>query len=253
MEAIIRKNNDQIIKEARDAYKGQWGNVFLAFLLSTLVSAAIGLGVYLGVGLIMVIIHRILNFLLSPIIGRDWYQLSMIIVIFIGAIPVAILSLIFQGRFWIWRNSYILRKSRGEDVSYSDFKTIFEGFKNIKEIKASLLNKDQLIKNLLPAIILLLTTVSISLGYVLLVIPGIIVSFMLALVPFIAAEENNINPMDAMKKSAHMMDGYKMKLFWCYVKLIPLAILCALPCGLGLFWFGPYMSFVLAKFYDAHK
>ena len=76
---------------------------------------------------------------------------------------------------------------------------------------------------------------------------------MLALVPFIAAEENNINPMDAMKKSAHMMDGFKMKLFWCYVKLIPLAILCALPCGLGLFWFGPYMSFVLAKFYDAHK
>ena len=76
---------------------------------------------------------------------------------------------------------------------------------------------------------------------------------MLALVPFIATEENNINPMDAMKKSAHMMDGYKMKLFWCYVKLIPLAILCALPCGLGLFWFGPYMSFVLTKFYDAHK
>jgi len=50
-----------------------------------------------------------------------------------------------------------------------------------------------------------------------------------------------------------MMDGYKMKLFWCYVKLIPLAILCALPCGLGLLWFGPYMSFVIAKFYDAHK
>ena len=31
------------------------------------------------------------------------------------------------------------------------------------------------------------------------------------------AEENNINPIDAMKKSADMMDGYKMKLFWCYV------------------------------------
>jgi uncharacterized membrane protein len=165
----------------------------------------------------------------------------------------AILWLIFQGRFWIWQNNYILRKSRGEDISYSDFKTIFEGFKNINEIKASLLNKEQLLKNLLPAITLLLTTISILLGYALLVIPGIIVSFMLALVPFIAVEEHNINPMDALKKSANMMDGYKMKLFWCYVKLIPLAILCALPCGLGLFWFGPYMSFVIAKFYDAHK
>lgn len=42
METAIRKNNDQIIKEAREAFKGQWGNVFLAFLLSTLVSVAIG-------------------------------------------------------------------------------------------------------------------------------------------------------------------------------------------------------------------
>ena len=244
METAIRKNNDQIIKEAREAFKGQWGNVFLAFLLSTLVSAAIGL----GVSLIMAIIYNVLDFV-DFVFSDSLMELLVVILVIIGVI----LWLIFQGRFWIWQNSYILRKSRGEDVSYSDFKTIFEGFKNINEIKASLLNKDQLLKNLLPAIILLLTTVSILLGYVLLVIPGIIVSFMLALVPFIAAEENNINPMDAMKKSAHMMDGYKMKLFWCYVKLIPLAILCALPCGLGLFWFGPYMSFVLAKFYDAHK
>ena len=241
METAIRKNNDQIIKEAREAFKGQWGNVFLAFLLSTLVSAAIGL----GVSLIMAIIYNVLDFVFS----YRLMELFTVILIIIGAI----LWLVFQGRFWIWQNNYILRKSRGEDVSYSDFKSIFEGLKNINEIKASLLNKDQLLNNLLPAILLLLSTLSILLGYVLLIIPGIIVSFMLALVPFIAAEENNINPIDVMKKSAEMMDGYKMKLFWCYVKLIPLAILCALPCGLGLFWFGPYMSFVLAKFYDAHK
>lgn len=241
METVIRKNNDEIIKEARESFKGQWANVFLAFLLSTLVSAAIGI----GISLIMAIIYKVLDFVFS----YRLMELFAIILFIIGAI----LWLIFQGRFWIWQNSYILRKSRGEDVSYSDFKTIFAGFKNINEIKASLLNKDQLITNLLPAIILLLTTVSILLGYVLLIIPGIIVSFMLVLVPFIVVEENNINPMDALKKSADMMDGYKMKLFWCYIKLIPLAILCALPCGLGLFWFGPYLSFVIAKFYDAHR
>jgi uncharacterized membrane protein len=241
METAIRKNNDQIIKEAREAFKGQWGNVFLAFLLSSLVSAGIGL----GVSLIIAIIYNVLDFVFS-------YRLMELLVVILTVMG-AILWLIFQGRFWIWQNNYILRKSRGEDISYSDFKTIFEGFKNINEIKASLLNKEQLLKNLLPAITLLLTTISILLGYALLVIPGIIVSFMLALVPFIAVEEHNINPMDALKKSANMMDGYKMKLFWCYVKLIPLAILCALPCGLGLFWFGPYMSFVIAKFYDAHK
>jgi hypothetical protein len=240
METIIRKNNEQIILEAKKAFEGQWLNVFIASLLpSMILNLAQGFGIFL--------------FIVGGIIEGDKLNIFQWLLFIILVIVGNILVFLFQGRFWIWQNSYILRKSRGEDVSYSDFKTIFEGFKNINEIKASLLNKDQLLKNLLPAIILLLTTVSILLGYVLLVIPGIIVSFMLALVPFIAAEENNINPMDAMKKSAHMMDGYKMKLFWCYVKLIPLAILCALPCGLGLFWFGPYMSFVLAKFYDAHK
>lgn len=241
METTLRKNNDQIIKEAREAFKGQWGNVFLAFLLSTLVSTAIGL----GVSLILVTIHYVLHFIFS----YRLMELFQVILIIIGAV----LWLIFQGRFWIWQNSYILKKSRGEVLSYYDFKTIFEGFKNFNEIKASILNKEQLIKNLLPATIVLLTTISILLGYVLLVIPGIIISFMLAFVPFIVVEENNISPIDALKKSASMIDGYKMKLFWCYVKLIPLAILCALPCGLGLLWFGPYLSFVLAKFYDAHK
>lgn len=241
MEMLIRKNNDQIIKEAREAFKGQWGNVFLAFLLSSLV----GVTIFLGIALLLGIVYTILSFFFSNMI----MGLFLVILRIIGIV----LLLIFQGRFWIWQNNYILRKSRGEDVSFSDFKTIFKGFKKISEIKASILNKDQLLKNLLPAITLLLITVSILLGCVLLVIPGIIVSFILALVPFIVAEENNINPIDAMKKSADMMDGYKMKLFWCYVKLIPLFILCALPCGLGLIWYLPYVYFVKAKFYDAHK
>lgn len=236
METVIRKNNDQIIKDAREAFKGQWGNVFLALILSSLVST----GICIGLSSIIAVIYFILNFI---------FDIPLLIYFLFGAI----LWLVFQGRLWIWQNRYILRKSRGEDVSYTDFKTIFEGFKNIKEIKASFLNFDQLLKNTLPAITLLLTTTAIFLGYALLIIPGIIVSFMLVLVPFVVAEENNINPMDAMKKSVKLMDGYKMKLFWCYVKLIPLAILCLLPCGLGMIWFGPYMSFVLAKFYDAHR
>ena len=238
METIERKNNDQIIKEAREAFKGQWGDVFLAFLLSTLVSLAIGI----GIALIITLILTILEFIIS---------VELFVKIFF--ITGAILWLIIQARFWIWQNNYILRKSRGEDVSYSDFKTIFEGFKNINEIKASLFNKDQLIKNLLPVITLLLTTVSIILGYVLLIIPGIIVSLMLALLPFIVAEKNDIDPVEAIKKSSNMMDGHKMKLFLCCVELLPLCILCILPFGLGLLWFGPYMFFVLAKFYDAHK
>lgn len=242
METVTRKNNDQIILEAKKAFEGQWLNVFIASLLPSIILNTIqGFGIFL--------------FIVGGIIEGDELNIFQWLLFIILVIVGNILVLLFQGRFWIWKNNYILEKSRGAEVSYFDFRTIFVGFTSLDEIKASLLNKDQLIVNLLPAITLSLTTASIMLGYVLLIIPGIIISFMLALVPFIVVEEdsNNINPIEVVKKSAYMMDGYKMKLFWCYVKLIPLFILCALPCGLGLFWFVPFMSFVLAKFYDAHK
>jgi len=234
METVIKKNNDQIIFEAKKAFQGQWLNIFIASLPSIL----LGFGVFFTGGAIIeshkLNIFQLLIFIILAIVGN-------------------ILVFLFQGRFWIWKNNYVLKKSRGEEVSLYDFRTIIAGFTSIDEIKASLLNKDQLIINLFPAITFLLSIVSILLGSLLLVIPGLIISLMLAFVPFIVVEDNSINPIDAVKKSVFMMDGYKMKLFLCYVKLIPLLILCLLPCGLGLFWFFPFLSFVLAKFYDAHK
>jgi hypothetical protein len=236
---VNMKNNDQIIQEARKSFEGQWLNVMIAtFLPSMILNLVQGFGIFIFVGVI--IEGHKLNIL-------EW--LLFIIPIVVGNILV----FFFQSRFWIWKNNYILEKSRGEEVSYSDFRTVFAGFTSLNEIKASLLNKDQLIKNLYPAIVILITTLSIISGFILLIIPGVIVSFMLALVPFVVVENKNINPIDALIKSSSIMDGFKMKLFWCIVKLIPLYILCLLPCGLGLFWFIPYMSFVLAKFYDAHK
>ena len=253
MDTTVLKNNNQIIKEAREAFKGKWGKVFLTQIIAQLLYLIIVLTIFIG------FVPTLLLHLLNPIISKVSMSLvflfSMIAGVFgwLFLIIWLLVALIFFGRIWKWLTVFILKTSRGEDVSYSDFKTIFEGFNNFKEIKASIFNKKQLKINLFPAFTILLTTASILAGSLLLVIPGIIISLMLAIVPYILAEGNNISPIDVLKRSSSIMDGYKMKLFWCYVKLIPLGILCTLPLGIGLLWFVPYLSFVLAKFYDAHK
>lgn len=241
METTPVKSNDEIIKEAKAAFKGQWGDVIVALILSSLVGAAIYGVMYLAILLVCMVLNVVFSSSIVGLLGILLYAIGVII------------GIIFQGRIWNWQNDYILRKSRGEQVSNTDFKAIFEGLSSIQDLKPFLLNKDNLYKNLIPAITQVLYTVCILVGYVLLVIPGVIISFMFALVPFISTEERELQPAEVLKKSTALMDGYKMKLFQCYVKLIPQMLLCLITCGIALFWFVPFLSFVMARFYDAHR
>jgi uncharacterized membrane protein len=235
------KTNSEIIKEAREAFKGQWGGYFLAMLLSSIVSMAIGGSIY--------VVFLILTSILSLILSSGLVSILAFILAIIGAF----ISFIFLGRIWNWQYTYVLKRSRGEDISYTDFKSIFQGISSFSDLKTFFLDINVVSKNIVPSLTLLLSILGIMFGYILLIVPGVIISFMYVPVPFISAEEKDLSAMDVLRKSSKLMHGNKMKLFWCYVKLIPLMILCSLPCGLGLLWFGPYLSFVIAKFYDAHK
>ncbi|NBO61304.1 MAG: hypothetical protein EBU82_10085 [Flavobacteriia bacterium] len=206
MTASAHKSNEEIIEEAKVAFKGQWGDVILAFILSAVINSLIGLGLFAILGVIQFIASFIFSYEIRGL-------LSLVLIP-----PFALIWLIFQGRVWIWQSNFVLRKSRGENPSFTDFNNLFLGFTTKDEIKSSLLDVNNVLKLLWPGFTLLLMVIAIDLGYLLLIVPGIIISFML------------IN-----------------------LKLLPLFILCLLPCGIGLLWFGPYMSFVLAKFYDAHR
>ena len=241
MTASAHKSNEEIIEEAKVAFKGQWGDVILAFILSAVINSLIGLGLFAILGVIQFIASFIFSYEIRGL-------LSLVLIP-----PFALIWLIFQGRVWIWQSNFVLRKSRGENPSFTDFNNLFVGFTTKDEIKSSLLDVNNVLKLLWPGFTLLLMIIAIDLGYLLLIVPGIIISFMLIMVPFVSVEEPQLNPLQVLQKSADTMNGHKMKLFYCYLKLLPLFILCLLPCGIGLLWFWPYMSFVLAKFYDAHR
>ena len=95
--------------------------------------------------------------------------------------------------------------------------------------------------------------VIIFIGSILLIIPGIIASLMFSQVLYIIAEDNKIDPYNALVKSKKMMEGNKWKLFKIILRILLLAIVCILTLGIGFIWLAPYQNAVYAKFYNTIK
>ena len=90
-------------------------------------------------------------------------------------------------------------------------------------------------------------------GFVLLIIPGVIVALALSQTWFILAENPSMDSYDAIMRSKKMMDGYKFKLFKIQLRLLGLGLLCLLTLGIGFLWLIPYQYVVYAKFYEEVK
>ncbi len=92
--------------------------------------------------------------------------------------------------------------------------------------------------------------VMILLWALLLIIPGVIAAFEYSQVFYILAEDKNIKPMDALRKSKEMMEGHKMELFRLGLQFFGWFLLSLLTIGIGLLWSMPYFQTTLALFYD---
>ena len=95
--------------------------------------------------------------------------------------------------------------------------------------------------------------VIIFIGSILFIIPGIIASLMFSQAFYIIAEDNKIDPYNALVKSKKMMEGNKWKLFKIILRILLLAIVCILTLGIGFIWLAPYQNAVYAKYYNVVK
>ena len=93
----------------------------------------------------------------------------------------------------------------------------------------------------------------VAVGFILLIIPGIIAALMFSQVFFIMGEDKEIQAYDALVDSLNMMKGYKWKLFKICLRLFGLSILCIFTLGIGFIWLSPYQNVVFATFYDDIK
>ena len=99
----------------------------------------------------------------------------------------------------------------------------------------------------------LLFFVFVFIGFILLIIPGIIVALALSQTWFILAENPSMDSYDAIIKSKNMMNGYKWQYFKIGLRLFGLGLLCLLTLGIGFLWLLPYQYVVYAKFYEQVK
>lgn len=143
-------------------------------------------------------------------------------------------SLLIGGPMAVGVAIFSLSLSRNTDPR---FEQIFDGFKKFGVA--------------LGAYILM--GVFVVLWSLLLIIPGIIAVLSYSMTFYIIAEDDSIGSMEAIDKSKAMMEGYKLKLFYLWLRFFGWALLCLLTLGIGFLWLIPYMHVTMAKFYDDLK
>lgn len=99
----------------------------------------------------------------------------------------------------------------------------------------------------------LLVSVFVMLWTLLLIIPGIIMSYAYSMTPYIMKDNPEMSAMDCIKKSKEMMRGYKWKLFLLDLGFIGWILLGCLTLGIYLLWVEPWMVSARAKFYEELK
>jgi uncharacterized membrane protein len=146
----------------------------------------------------------------------------------------SMLTLIIGGPLALGAAIFSLSISRGKEAMLEQ---IFQGFNNFST----------------ALIAYLLVILYVLLWALLLIVPGIIAALGYSMTFYILADDPLIKPQDALKKSKSMMDGYKMKLFYLWLRFFLLALLCILTLGIGFFWLIPFIHVTMAKFYDDIK
>lgn len=173
---------------------------------------------------------------------------SFLIIFASTLVLTALLGIFFGGSFafiiqmlllplYIGYTSYILKLARGETAVIAD---IFQSYKNIGLI-------------LLTTVISYVTVVC---GYLLLIIPGIILTYSYVMVGYLLADINDNNVTNAnhiLRKSQEMMNGYKLDYFIFQLSFIGWQILCAITFGIVYIYVIPYFTFANVVYYEKLK
>ena len=90
----------------------------------------------------------------------------------------------------------------------------------------------------------------VSLGYSLFVIPGVIFSLSYSQVFYVLVDFEDLNAIEALKKSRKLMDGYKIDYVIFNLKFIGWILLTIFTGGLVGIYTIPYIIIAQTKYYD---
>lgn len=129
---------------------------------------------------------------------------------------------------------FFLNLIRNADISYD---RLFDGYRDFIRIFVTLF----------------LVDFFIILGFIFLIVPGIVIGLMLSQTSFIMKDHPTLGYFDAMQMSASMMKGHKTRLFWLTLSFTGWIILTILSLGIGILFLAPYWYSTTAHFYEDLK
>lgn len=143
-----------------------------------------------------------------------------------------IVSLLISGPFTLGMAKVSLSVVRGFEIK---IEMLFDGFKDFT--RTFMLN--------------LINSLLIILGFILLVIPGIIMAYSYSMSFYILHDNPNMSANEARRLSADMMSGNKWRLFCLQMSFLGWFILGVLTLGILLLWVIPYYKTAEVCFYSS--
>lgn len=173
----------------------------------------------IGVLLIVAVITGFLSFLSTRYDGGIWTNTLLCIVTFLIITPLGLGQSIF-----------FLKLAKNKEGKCSD---VFLGYKNfLKVIGVSILIE-----------------IIVCIGFIVLIVPGIILSIMYSQAYYILAENPSIGIVKCLKESRLMMRGQKWNYFVLMLSFILWGILMTITCGIAGLYVVPYYEVTFTNFY----
>lgn len=190
-------------KIARDALRGRWSVAVLTGFIASLMGAGIGSG--------SISLTNNTNYLREIQLNELSIQLQTLLIVSTVVILIwAIITVIIGGAGKLGYAVFNLKLVDNKKVSLTDLFSQFHRF------------GEGFCMNFFAGLFIFLWTL-------LFVIPGLIKIYSYAMAPYILAENPGMTAMEAIKKSRHVMDGNKWRLFCLDLSFIGWWLLCILP------------------------
>ena len=180
----------------------------------------------------LLVITLIIGFIAGPMgviqIKPDHFSWYLIPLVFFGiGFGIFVVGPIKYSVRWVF-----LKAARSERIEIKDMFAVFQG-------------------NYWNAVIAgILVAVIVGIGFVMLIVPGIIFACRLAFVPYLVIDKN-MEAMDALKTSWEMTKGYGWEIFGIGMLAIPVVILGLLCLGFGVIVSSMLISTAIAVMYHS--
>lgn len=222
MEASAHRAN------ARAALKGNWVNAVIVAFLANFISSAGGMRLNINFNLES---GRIVEFT-APERMQTLLQMvgiAMPVILAISGVMLVV-SMIVSGVLDLGSARYNLNLI---DRRVAGIEDLFTGIPRFS---------DALVMHLLRTLLTLV-------GFLLLFVPGVMLTYGYAMASYILAEDPDCTGWEALRRSWDMMRGHKLELFWLELTFIGWEFLASLTAGIGSLVLNPYKAAARASFY----